>query len=321
MPVPGAAGQQLREHVVVGIALRLERHAGRADAGAAAVEQRRGDAARADVDLLVDERVAHATGGGDRVAERAEIGGSSENCSMTRRPLRKPIMLGAIGSGLLAFGYPYAIRSRSRSVPLAIAMSLLTWGVVYQGDNAVFPSFYPERFPTRARVSAIAHSQNVGTMLTAMLPAVSAAMAPPGMANIPLTVGGLTLPTTLIAAVSAWSARETYRMPFAAFRERDAHAHAHAQRRIRTATRGGDLPVALAQGRVNQPAAARAPHLACSSLTLELSMISGNTTLIAHIGLPTETFKASRIRIPWFDKHGIDAVIPMRAPGRLPGEP
>jgi shikimate dehydrogenase len=41
-------------------------------------------------------------------------------------------------------------------------------------------------------------------------------------------------------------------------------------------------------------------------------MISGKTTLIAHIGFPTEAFKAPMIYNPWFDKHGIDAaVIPM----------
>jgi shikimate dehydrogenase len=37
--------------------------------------------------------------------------------------------------------------------------------------------------------------------------------------------------------------------------------------------------------------------------------ISGKTTLIAHIGYPTETFKAPLIYNPWFDKHGIDAVV------------
>ncbi len=41
-------------------------------------------------------------------------------------------------------------------------------------------------------------------------------------------------------------------------------------------------------------------------------MISGKTTLIAHIGYPTEAFKAPLIYNPWFDKHGIDAmVVPM----------
>jgi hypothetical protein len=74
-------------------------------------------------------------------------------------------------------------------VPLAIPVSLLMWGVVYQGYNAILPSFYPEPFQTRTRVSALAIAQNVGTTITALLPALFAALAPPGSANIPLTVG------------------------------------------------------------------------------------------------------------------------------------
>jgi len=38
-------------------------------------------------------------------------------------------------------------------------------------------------------------------------------------------------------------------------------------------------------------------------------MISGKTTLIAHLGYPTETFKAPMIYNPWFDSQGIDAVV------------
>ena len=38
-------------------------------------------------------------------------------------------------------------------------------------------------------------------------------------------------------------------------------------------------------------------------------MISGKTTLIAHIGYPTETFKAPLIYNPWFERAGIDAVV------------
>lgn len=41
-------------------------------------------------------------------------------------------------------------------------------------------------------------------------------------------------------------------------------------------------------------------------------MISGTTKLIAHIGYPTESFKAPLIYNPWFDSKGIDAmVVPM----------
>ena len=124
-----------------------------------------------------------------------------------RRPL---IIVSAIGSGLLSFAYLYAISTMN--IPLAIAMSLLMWGVVYQGYNAIFPSFYPELFPTRTRVSAMAIGQNVGTTITALLPALFAAVAPPGSSNIPLTIGTLTFAVTLIAALAALSARETYRI-------------------------------------------------------------------------------------------------------------
>jgi shikimate dehydrogenase len=38
-------------------------------------------------------------------------------------------------------------------------------------------------------------------------------------------------------------------------------------------------------------------------------MISGTTTLIAHLGYPTETFKAPMIYNPYFEQAGIDAVV------------
>ena len=123
---------------------------------------------------------------------------------------RPPIIIGALASGLLSFGYLYAISIHN--VPLAIVMSLLMWGVVYQGYNAVFPSFYPELFPTRTRVSAMAISQNLGTLVTAMLPALFAWVAPPGAPNIPLTVGAIAFGVTIIAAIAALSARETFRI-------------------------------------------------------------------------------------------------------------
>jgi shikimate dehydrogenase len=45
-------------------------------------------------------------------------------------------------------------------------------------------------------------------------------------------------------------------------------------------------------------------------------VISGKSTLIAHIGYPTESFKASYIYNPWFDQAGIDAVVvPMGVKG------
>ncbi|MCA1924252.1 MAG: shikimate dehydrogenase, partial [Buttiauxella noackiae] len=40
--------------------------------------------------------------------------------------------------------------------------------------------------------------------------------------------------------------------------------------------------------------------------------MSGNTRLIAHLGYPTNTFKAPMIYNPWFEEQGIDIkVVPM----------
>jgi len=122
---------------------------------------------------------------------------------------RPPIILGALGSGLLSFLYLYAISIHH--VPLAIISSLVMWGIVYQGYNAIFPSFYPEMFPARMRVSAMAMSQNVGTMISALTPALFATVAPPG-SNVPLIVGSITFAIAVVTSVAALSARETYRL-------------------------------------------------------------------------------------------------------------
>ena len=46
---------------------------------------------------------------------------------------RPPIIVGALGSGLLSFGYLYAISIHN--VPLAIIMSLLMWGIVFRATT------------------------------------------------------------------------------------------------------------------------------------------------------------------------------------------
>ena len=123
-----------------------------------------------------------------------------------RRPC---IIVGALGSTALSFAYLYAISQGS--VVWAFALAILMWGVVYQGYNAVFPAFYQELFPTRTRVTAFAVSQNLGTMITAFLPAIYAIVAPGG-SNVPLIVGSITFGIGIIAAAAAWSARETHRV-------------------------------------------------------------------------------------------------------------
>ena len=133
---------------------------------------------------------------------------------------RPPILVGTLGSGLLSFAYLYAISIHN--VALAIVLSLLMWGIVYQGFNAVFPSLFPELFQTRVRVSGMAIGQNVGTTLSALLPALFAAVAPPGSTHVPLTVGAIAFGICAIAAIAAFTARETYRVHLNDLGHRDA---------------------------------------------------------------------------------------------------
>lgn len=58
----------------------------------------------------------------------------------------------------------------------------------------------------------MAISQNVGTTITALLPALFATVAPPGSANIPMTVGAIAFGITIISALACLTARETYRI-------------------------------------------------------------------------------------------------------------
>ena len=153
---------------------------------------------------------------------------------------RRPVMIvGCLGAGVLA--YPYLYFVSQGNLVMAFIFAILMWGIVYQGYNAVFPSFYPELFPTKTRVTGFAMSQNLGTMITAFLPLIYAVLAPtaPGdcveektfmpdtllpsgetcqaaaeaaQTQVILVVGTFTLGLAVIASLAAFSARETSRI-------------------------------------------------------------------------------------------------------------
>lgn len=124
---------------------------------------------------------------------------------------RRPLMIfGALGAGVLSIPYLFAVSQKNEA--LAIALAILTVGVFYQAWNATFASFFQEMFPTRTRVTGFAISQNIGLAVVAFLPTVFTVVAPPGSTNVPLIIGGLCFGITIIGAIAAWSARETYRV-------------------------------------------------------------------------------------------------------------
>jgi MFS family permease len=132
--------------------------------------------------------------------------------NLTDRIGRRPcIIAGALGAGILSIPYLYFVDQGN--VPLTMISAVFMWGCVYQGYNAVFPSFYQELFPTKTRVTAFAVAQNIGTAITAFLPSIFAVIAPPGgSTNVPLVIGGITFGISCVVALSAYSAQETFRI-------------------------------------------------------------------------------------------------------------
>ena len=82
-------------------------------------------------------------------------------------------------AGLGHAGLPVPVLRQPGNLAMAFVFAILMWGIVYQGYNAVFPAFYQELFPTKTRVTAFAVSQNIGTLITAFLPAIYAGLAGP----------------------------------------------------------------------------------------------------------------------------------------------
>jgi MFS family permease len=163
-----------------------------------------------------------------------------------RRPV---IIFGCLAAGLL--GYPYLWAVSHGNLPIAFLLAILMWGIVYQGYNAVFPAFFPEQFPTKTRVSAFAVAQNIGTLITAFLPAIYPLLAPPtpgacvvskkfvpdtvlpsgetcraaadaGEGRVILVVGTVTIVFAVIAAIAAYFSRETSRIHMNDLGKKDA---------------------------------------------------------------------------------------------------
>lgn len=124
---------------------------------------------------------------------------------------RKPVfILGALGCAVLIWPYMWAI-SRA-DMPLVFALGLLLSGVVYSAPNGVWPALYGEMFDTRVRLSGMAIGTQVGFALGGFAPSISAAILGSG-SNGWIPVAVFTAATAIVAAVSAATARETYRTP------------------------------------------------------------------------------------------------------------
>jgi MFS family permease len=117
------------------------------------------------------------------------------------------MVVGGLGGGLLSGVYLWAVDQRS--LVLVFLLVIVVQGILFQMWNATFATFFQEHFPMRIRVTGFAVSQNIGLMLASFFPAIFAAIAPPGSANIPLVIGAITFGITVVAAIATLISRET----------------------------------------------------------------------------------------------------------------
>ncbi len=123
---------------------------------------------------------------------------------------RKPVFIfGAIVPGALMFGYLWAISQVN--IPLIFAFAVLMSGIAYSASNAIWPSFYGEMFDTRVRLSGMAIPTQIGFAIGGFAPTIAAALQGPGP-NGWIPVAAFTFAATLVAAIAAATARETYNL-------------------------------------------------------------------------------------------------------------
>jgi MFS family permease len=120
---------------------------------------------------------------------------------------RRPVFIfGSIVPGLLMFAYLWAVTTTN--IPMIFAIAILMSGITYSASNAVWPAFYAEMFDTRVRLSGMAIGTQIGFALGGFAPAVAAGLQGPGP-NGWVPVAMLTFCACVIAAIAAWTARET----------------------------------------------------------------------------------------------------------------
>jgi MFS family permease len=133
---------------------------------------------------------------------------------------RKPVFIyGAVGSAV--FMPFYLLSMESGNMLLQFALSVLTFSCAYAAANAVWPSFYAEMFSAKVRFSGLAIGTQLGFLMAGFAPSIVAAMG--GIQEGGWVATSLfTAAICAIAAISALTARETYKVPTAELGQRQA---------------------------------------------------------------------------------------------------
>ncbi|MCC3279371.1 MHS family MFS transporter [Arthrobacter sp. zg-Y40] len=126
---------------------------------------------------------------------------------------RRPVFIyGAVSSAVIMPFYLLSMESGNTLLQFALSIAVFSCG--YAAANAVWPSFYGEMFSANVRFSGLAIGTQLGFLMAGFAPSIVAALGgldPGGW----LVTSGFTAVICLIAAVSAFTARETAHVPTA----------------------------------------------------------------------------------------------------------
>lgn len=124
---------------------------------------------------------------------------------------RKPVFIyGALASAVVM---PFYLRSMHDDNPLLqFGLSILVFSCGYAAANAIWPSFYAEMFSSKVRFSGLAIGTQLGFLMAGFAPSIVTALGGLGENGwIPTSI--FTAVIAVVAAISALTARETFRVP------------------------------------------------------------------------------------------------------------
>lgn len=124
---------------------------------------------------------------------------------------RRPLLLtAAIGCSITIFVYFLALSSGN--IVLVFLAAFLNMTVLYSGFNGIWPSFFAEQFAAPVRYTGMAMGNQLGLVLAGFAPMIAGLLLIPGVNGwVPVAVFGTVC--MLIAAVSVYFSRETYKTP------------------------------------------------------------------------------------------------------------
>ncbi|WP_087135296.1 MFS transporter [Caballeronia arationis] len=133
--------------------------------------------------------------------------------ALSDRVGRRPVFIaGNIGCAIAVIAFLWAITTGSEA--LVFAVGVLLGGFVFSITNAVWPATYAERFSTQVRLSGMAVGTQFGFAVAGFAPLIESALI--GRFNTAswFMPAMFAAAVCLISAISIFSMKETYNVPF-----------------------------------------------------------------------------------------------------------